>query len=300
MEEVPVHIAYLDPTHDFALLRFDPAQLRQTPRVEIELDAAGCQVGQEIRVVGNDSLEKLQILAGTIARIDRNAPDLAGDYHDENTFYALAASGTRGGSSGSPVISLAGKAVALNAAAVNDTMHGFYLPLHRVVRALDAVRCGQAVPRGTLCTQLTYTSFPECVRLGVAKEFLQESVIGCKPAAGGTFTANSPPSGMLQVRRCITGTPASKALKPGDMLLEIQGKPCVDFVFFDDFRRIVLHVNMPVGVDGHAHLLRLVLRDCLRGGVARRIDRHRERRRILQRGGAQSINCLGFQSTAKP
>jgi len=233
MEEVPVDIAYLDPVHDFAILRFDPSLLQQTPRVQIELDPSECRVGEEIRVVGNDSLEKLQILSGTIARIDRNAPDLAGDYHDENTFYALAASGTRGGSSGSPVLNRNGKAVALNAAAVTGTMHGFYLPLQRVVRALEAVKRGLSVPRGTLCVQMQYTAFPECLRLGVTKDFLQDSVVGRKPVPGGTFTSTSPPSGMLQVRRCITGTAADKVFKPGDILLKLKGEPCADFVLYD-------------------------------------------------------------------
>eukprot|EP00929_Paragymnodinium_shiwhaense_P001397 TRINITY_DN10162_c0_g1_i1.p1 TRINITY_DN10162_c0_g1~~TRINITY_DN10162_c0_g1_i1.p1 ORF type:complete len:1127 (-),score=274.09 TRINITY_DN10162_c0_g1_i1:93-3473(-) len=233
MEEVSVEIAYVDPIHDFAFLRFDPQQLQQTPRKEIQLDPAGCCVGEEIRVVGNDSLEKLQILSGTIARIDRNAPELADDYHDENTFYALAGSGTRGGSSGSPVLNRHGKAVALNAAAATGTMHGFYLPLQRVARALEAVQNGVPVTRGTLCAQLRYASFPECLRLGLSKDFLQTSVLGREPAAGGTFSRKTPPSGMLQVRRCLPSTEADKVLRAGDILLEIEGEPCTDFVLFE-------------------------------------------------------------------
>mmetsp|Transcript_128267 Transcript_128267/g.411012 ORF Transcript_128267/g.411012 Transcript_128267/m.411012 type:complete len:1032 (+) Transcript_128267:77-3172(+) len=234
MEEVSCSIAYVDPVHDFAILKFDPEQLRQTPKAEIALDPTGCRVGEEVRVVGNDSLEKLQILSGTVARIDRNPPDLAGDYHDENTFYVLASSGTRGGSSGSPVLNRQGRAIALNAAAMDGTMHAFYLPLHRVARVLEAVRAGKTrVPRGTLCAQLAYTSFPEVLRLGVAQSFIAKSVLGRELPQGGTFSKATPPGGMLQVRRCMKGTPASEALQVGDVLLELNGQPCVDFVLWD-------------------------------------------------------------------
>ena len=42
------------------------------------------------------------MLAGTIARVDRNAPELdTYQWEDENSFYAGAASATSGGSSGS-------------------------------------------------------------------------------------------------------------------------------------------------------------------------------------------------------
>ena len=224
-EEIELKPIYRDPVHDFGFFQYDPLKLRHLKVKSLELHPELASVGVEIRVIGNDAGEKLSILDGTLARLNREAPNYGlHQFNDFNTFYFQAASGASGGSSGSPVINEQGHVIALQAGGAFSANTNMFFPLDRAKHALELIQAGKAVSRGTLQTTFIHKSFAELVRLGL------------KDKEQDIFREEDPESqGALVVEHILPEGPAAHLLEPGDILFKIDAQLVSSFIPLESY-----------------------------------------------------------------
>ncbi|KAJ4007590.1 hypothetical protein NW752_010255 [Fusarium irregulare] len=225
-EEVEVHPIYRDPIHDFGFLKFDPKKVKYMQLTAMQLRPDLAKVGTEIKVIGNDSGEKLGILSGFISRLDRNAPIYDG-YMDFNTCYYQANASASGGSSGSPVVNVDGHGIALQAGGRTDGSTDYFLPLDGPLRALKHIQNGDKVKRGEIQTVFKLKPFDECRRLGLSPKWegvLRESFPG--------------QDNVIVACDVLSEGPSDGKLKEGDILIKINGELVTQFLrlntFFDE------------------------------------------------------------------
>src|SRR4051794_9896952 len=155
-----------------------------------------------------------------------------GNYSDFNTFYLQAASGTSGGSSGSPVLDIEGNAVAINAGGATEAASSFYLPLERVKRALKYIQQGEKVPRGTLQTEFEYKSYDDLRHLGLKSSIEQE-----------TRKKFPNETGLLVVLIVLPKGPADGILVPGDIVI------CANKNMIANFTHLFSIIDDSIGED---------------------------------------------------
>ncbi|KAJ2725078.1 hypothetical protein GGI07_001546 [Coemansia sp. Benny D115] len=211
---------YYDPVLDFAFFKYNPADLTIASPKAVNLAPEKACEGLEIRVVSCDSGEYNSVASGIIANTKRPAKSnhVCFNYHEFNTFYYVAAAGTRGGSSGAPVLDSDGDAVALNVGGINQTQQSLFLPLHRVAKTLAHLRLGILPLRGTIQTMFHFDLNEALSQADVPLK----AIYSMHPQLLGT-------SGMLKVHRMVPGSAVSKILQVDDVVFAADGRYVADF-----------------------------------------------------------------------
>ncbi|KAH8884863.1 trypsin-like serine protease [Thozetella sp. PMI_491] len=223
-EEVDAYPVYRDPVHDFGILKFDPKAIKYMPVTALHLRPDLAKVGIEIRVVGNDAGEKLSILSGVISRLDRNAPEYGEGYSDFNTCYYQASAAASGGSSGSPVVNIDGKVVALQAGGRADgAATDYFLPLDRPLRALKCLQEGQPITRGDIQCQFLLKAFDECRRLGLTPDWEAQM-----------RKAFPKETNLLVAEIVLPEGPSHHKIEEGDVLIKVNGELLTQFIRLDE------------------------------------------------------------------
>ncbi|KAK2922386.1 Peptidase S1C [Fusarium oxysporum f. sp. vasinfectum] len=240
-EELDVRPIYRDPVHDFGFLKFEPNSVNYMNLIAMELTPGLATVGTEIKVIGNDSGESGSILSGYISRVDRNTP-VYPQYTDFNTCYYQANASTSGGSSGSPVFNVDGVAIGLQAGGISNASTDYFLPLDAPQRVLKQIQNGGEVKRGDIQTVFKLKPIFECKRLGLSGEWEREFRKTC-PGVKDLIVAD----------KVLPEGPSDGKLKAGDILIKINGKLVIHFLYlntvFDE--NVGQTVSVLVQRDGH-------------------------------------------------
>lgn len=235
-EEIDLTPLYIDPVHDFGFYSYEPSQIKHLQPHQFKLSNRNPNIGQEIRIIGNDAGQKISILDGTIARLDRDAPVYGlGRYNDFNIFYIQAATSSTGGSSGSPVINIQGEVVALNAGSQTKSAHAFYVPLEKVKIALKKLQANEKISRGSIQTTFHAKPYAELKRLGLGND-LEIKYRNQFPEL----------SGLLVVKSIIPESSAASSLEVGDILLSINEQSIAEFSTLES--SLNSHVNNSINL----------------------------------------------------
>ncbi|EED22417.1 conserved hypothetical protein [Talaromyces stipitatus ATCC 10500] len=215
-ERCDFKVKYRDPEHDYAILQCPPEDLEQLDLECLTISPEKAIVGSHVYLIGNDSGEKINILRGTISRLDTPSPRT----FDSNVELIQASAAGKGGCSGGPLLTLSGEAIGICVSGHNNSHLDWFFPLQHPVRVLNDIVGKRLVSRGTIHTVWKRVPFYECRQLGLSREKQAE--------------INTDRNGLLVAAIVIPETEAYDFLQVNDILLSVNGRPMVLFTQLEE------------------------------------------------------------------
>jgi S1-C subfamily serine protease len=214
--EVPGRVAWVHPLHNLALVSYDPAAINGTPVRTVRFAGRDVVPGEEVVVAGLKADGRLVAQRSRVASIDPvNFPlSRTLQFRESNLATIRLVSGPV--DYDGVIVDSRGSALALwssfafeNGRQLQQDNQG--VPIELVTEMVDRARDRQ--PLYSLEAELAPRSLAEARRLGLGDPWVTR-IAGHSPARRE----------VLSVTRLVAGAPAAQVLRPGDLLLAIDGR----------------------------------------------------------------------------
>ena len=208
-EKVVGDLYYYDPWHDFSFIKYDPKQLKFTPKTAEFGSHADLKEGEEVGLIGNASGQGFSFKTGRVNRlfVVKVFNNLWRHSHQIHLSLARA-----GGASGSPVFNRSGKVIALHTGGREN--ESFELRIDYVARALRYLQVEKTPPRGDLSLSLYTAPIRKALEYLMYDPVILDQTKKVQPSF----------QEVLLVGASVPGSVADEKLKQGDIVVGIQGK----------------------------------------------------------------------------
>ena len=203
---IKAQLFYVDPWHDFAILKTDPKTLKNIPN-SMPMKRNAVHLGDPVLIIGKNENNHFSSQTGTVASAFETSDVLPGQV------FRISLN-AQGGASGSPVFNIEGKVIGFLYAS-NGLTSAFAIQIDYALDVLEYISKNKTPPRYGTGAIFGFTTLNDLVRYDSFPNTKAEEIKQKFPLAFNR---------VLTVRTTLKGSPAEELLLAGDTLIKINGK----------------------------------------------------------------------------